>query len=242
MRNGFTFSQVEKLNKTNSNPIQGNKPMKKAINSILIALGLAAITTESFADIGIVETSAAVNNGTGTLYVSGIGGGANPRWSGYNFGTFDLSQTPAPTLNLTNFYFENYAYNGGSVPAGGQYNNNWLDGGSTATFKLYRDSTLINTTTMRNSKTTGNNKNWDLAASGVTINLLNGLSGNGTYNLSYTIDWTYNQWSGSANVVGTTQYNSGNATFSTIPEPSSSLLMGLGLAGLVALRLSRHRA
>ena len=217
--------------------------MKNTINSLIIALGLAAITTESFAEIGIVETTAAVNNGTDTIYVSGIGGVGNPRWSGYNFGTFDLSLTPAPTLNLTNFYFENYAYNGGSVPAGGQYNNNWLDGSSSATFNLYRDGTLLNTTTMRNSNTSGSNKNWDLAASGVTINLLNGLSGNGTYNLSYTIDWTYNQWSGSAVVVGTTQYNSGGiATFSTIPEPSSSLLMGLGLAGLAVLRLTRKNA
>ena len=96
---------------------------------------------------------------------------------------------------------------------------------------------------MRNSATNGNNKNWDLAALGVSINLLDGLSGNGTYNLSWTIDWTYNQWSGSAVVVGSTQSTSGgNATFSTIPEPSSSLLMGLGLAGLAVLRRVRKNS
>jgi hypothetical protein len=217
--------------------------MKNTINSLLIALGLAAITTESFADVGIVETTAAVNNGTETVYVSATGGGSNPRWSGYNFGTFDLSLTPGPTLNLTNFYFENYAYDGGSVPPGGSFNNNWLVAESTATFKLFRDSTLLNTTSMRQSNVNGNNRNWDLAASGVSINILDGLSGNGTYNLSWTIDWTYNQWSGSAVVVGTTQSTSGgNATFSTIPEPSSSLLMGLGLAGLAVLRRTRKNA
>jgi len=217
--------------------------MKNTITSLLIAVGLFAFSTESFADVGIVETTAAVNNGTSTLYVSTTGGGDNSRWSGYNFGTFDLSLTPGPTLNLTNFYFENYAYNGGSVPPGGSFNNNWLDGTSTATFKLFRDSTLLNTTSMRQSNVNGNNRNWDLAASGVSINILDGLSGNGTYNLSWTIDWTYNQWSGSAVVVGTTQSTSGgNATFSTIPEPSSSLLMGLGLAGLAVLRRARKKA
>lgn len=211
--------------------------MKNTINSFLIALGLAAITTESFADVGIVETTAAVNNGTGTVYVSATGGGANPRWSGYNFGTFDLGLTPGPTLNLTNFYFENYAYNGGAIPPGGSFNDNWLATESTATFKLYRDSSLINTTSMRQSAVVGNNRNWDLSASGVSVNILDGLSGTGTYNLSWTIDWTYNQWSGSGVVVGTTQSTSGgNATFSTIPEPSSSLLMGLGLASLAVLR------
>ena len=75
------------------------------------------------------------------------------------------------------------------------------------------------------------------------MDVLNGLSGNGTYNLSWTIDWTYNQWSGAATVVGSTQtLSGGNATFSTIPEPSSSLLMGLGLAGLAILRRVRKTA
>ena len=215
--------------------------MKKIFNTLLVTVGLITLSTHVRADVGIVETTANVLSGTTSVYVSTTGGGSNPRWSGFNFGTFDLNA--GAVLALNNFYFENYAYNGGSVPTGGQYNDNWLDGSSAATFKLYRDSTLLNTTTMRNSATNGNNRNWDLAAAGVSVNILNGLSGNGTYNLSWTIDWTYNQWSGSAIVVGSTQTTSGgNATFSTIPEPSSSLLMGLGLAGLAVLRRVRKTA
>ena len=164
------------LNKTNSNPIQGIKTMKTTMNSLLIAVGVFAFTAKSFADVGIVETTAAVNNGTGTVYVSATGGGANPRWSGYNFGTFDLGLTPGSTLNLTNFYFENYAYNGGAIPPGGSFNDNWLATESTATFKLYRDSSLINTTSMRQSAVAGNNRNWDLSASGVSVNILGDLS------------------------------------------------------------------
>lgn len=206
--------------------------MKHAIQSILTAAGLAALTAESYAAIGVVETTAAVNNGTATVYISTTGAGANPRWSGHDFGSFDLGSSP--TLDLTNFYFENYAYNGGSVPDGGQYNDNWLDNSSTATFKLYRDGTLINTTAMRQSNVNGNNRNWDLSASGVTIDLLNGITATGTYNLSWTIDWTYNQWSGSAVVSGDTQSTSGgNATFSVIPEPSAALLGTLGALGLL---------
>ena len=236
--NAINYTQRGNLNKTNSNPIQGNKPMK---NIILIIATALALNFTALADIGIVETTANINNGAAAVYASTVGGGSNPRWAGLNLGTYDLNA--GATLALNNFYFENYAYNGGSVPAGGQYNDNWLDGSSTAIFKIYRDSTLLNTTTMRNSATNGNNKNWDLAALGVSINLLDGLSGNGTYNLSWTIDWTYNQWSGSAVVVGSTQSTSGgNATFSTIPEPSSSLLMGLGLAGLAILRRNRKNA
>ena len=210
-------------------------------NIILIIATALALNFTALADIGIVETTANINNGAAAVYASTVGGGSNPRWAGLNLGTYDLNA--GATLALNNFYFENYAYNGGNVPAGGQYNNNWLATESTATFKLYRDSTLLNTTAMRNSAVNGNNRNWDLAASGVSINLLDGLSGNGTYNLSWTIDWTYNQWSGSATIVGSTQSTSGgNATFSTIPEPSSSLLMGLGLAGLAVLRRTRKNA
>ena len=196
--------------------------MKNIILTIVAAL---VLNFTALADIGIVETTANINNGATNVYASTVGAASNPRWAGLNLGTFDLNA--GATLALNNFYFENYAYNGGNVPAGGLYNNNWLATESTATFKLYRDSTLLNTTAMRNSAVNGNNRNWDLAASGVSINLLDGLSGNGTYNLSWTIDWTYNQWSGSATIVGSTQSTSGgNATFSTIPEPSSSLLMG----------------
>ena len=223
--------------------------MKNTITSLLIAVGLVAFSTESFADIGIVETTASVSLTTNTgptgvttnVFASTVGGGSNPRWSGLNLGEFNLNA--GALLSLNNFYFENYAYNGGSVPPGGSFNDNWLSDESTATFKLFRDSTLLNTTSMRQSNVNGNNRNWDLAASGVSINILDGLSGNGTYNLSWTIDWTYNQWSGSAASVGTTSTTSGgNATFSTIPEPSSSLLMGLGLAGLAVLRRTRKNA
>jgi PEP-CTERM motif len=238
VENGFNYSQEGNLNKTNSNPIQGNKPMKIIILTIITAL---ALNLTAFAEIGIVETTANINNGATNVYASTVGAASNPRWAGLNLGTFDLNA--GATLALNNFYFENYAWNGGNVPAGGQYNNNWLATESTATFKLYRDSTLLNTTSMRQAAVNGSNRNWDLNASGVNINILDGLTGNGTYNLSWTIDWTYNQWSGSAVVVGTTQSSSdGNATFSTIPEPSSSLLMGFGLAGLAVLRRTRKNA
>ncbi len=212
--------------------------MKIIILTIITAL---ALNLTAFAEIGIVETTANINNGATNVYASTVGAASNPRWAGLNLGTFDLNA--GATLALNNFYFENYAWNGGNVPAGGQYNNNWLATESTATFKLYRDSTLLNTTSMRQAAVNGSNRNWDLNASGVNINILDGLTGNGTYNLSWTIDWTYNQWSGSAVVVGTTQSSSdGNATFSTIPEPSSSLLMGFGLAGLAVLRRVRKNA
>jgi len=163
------------------------------------------------ADVGVVETTGAfLMNGASTSYVSTIGT-SNPRWAGFDFGTFNVST--GQTLALSNFYFENYAYNGGAIPPGGSFNDNWLDNGSTALFRLFRDATEIYQASMRQSSVSGNNRNWDLAATGVSVNVLDGLT-SGTHTLSYVIDWNYNQWSGSAVITGTTQSTSGGvATF-----------------------------
>ena len=112
--------------------------MKNIILTIVAAL---ALNFTALADIGIVETTANINNGTAAVYASAVGGGSNPRWAGLNLGTFDLNA--GATLALNNFYFENYAYDGGNVPAGGPYNNNWLATESTATFIPYPYNHLL---------------------------------------------------------------------------------------------------
>jgi len=204
----------------------------------IIAATLTASAVQVRGDVGVVETTGAfaVNTGTTNTYLSTIGT-TNPRWAGYDFGTFNVST--GNSLTLTNFYFENYAYNGGSVPPGGSFNDNWLDNSSTATFRLFRDSTQIYQTSMRQSAVSGNNRDWDLAASGVSVNVLDGLL-SGSHTLSYTIDWTYNQWTGSQVITGTTQStSSGVATFVVVPEPSS--LAALAAGGLAAATFAVRR-
>jgi len=205
------------------------------IRRVIIALGAVmhvAAASHLLADVGVVETTGALFvNGAATTYLSTVGGGGNPRWAGYDLGTFDVSA--GQSLTLTNFYFQNYAYNGGSVPPGGSFNDNWLDNSSTATFRLFRDSVQIYQTFMRQSSVLGNNRTWDLAEFGVSVNALDGLT-SGSHTLSYTIDWNYNQWTGSAQITGTTQSTSeGNVAFAVVPEPSS--LVALAAGGLTAV-------
>jgi len=72
--------------------------------------------------------------------------------------------------------------------------------------------------------------------------VLDGLT-SGSHTLSYVIDWNYNQWTGSAQITGTTQSTSqGVATFAVVPEPSS--LVALAAGGLVSagLWIRRRRA
>lgn len=214
--------------------------MRKIAFLMGIAVVQAALVADVRGDVGVVESTGALFvDGASTSYLSTVGALGNPRWSGFNLGTFDV--TAGDTLALTNFYFENYAYNGGSVPPGGQYNDNWLNESSTATFKLFRDSSLLYEKAMRQSAVSGNNRFWDLEAAGVNVNVLDGLTTPGSHSLSWTIDWTYNQWSGSAVVVGSTQSTSGGvATFAVVPEPSVIALLAVaGGAGALAFRRRR---
>lgn len=198
------------------------------IGSFVATLGM--LVGLARADIGVVEsTGALLVNGGSTTYLSTTGALENPRWAGYDLGVFDVSA--GDTLTLTNFYFENYAYNGGSIPPGGVTNDNWLDNSSIATFTLLRDGNQIYQAAMRQAAVNGNNRNWDLAASGTSVNVLAGLSP-GSYNIAWTIDWNYNQWIGSV-ITGTSQSSStGAATFSVVPEPSAVALTVVGVAGL----------
>lgn len=213
------------------------------LRGILVALGAIMHVTVAgtvHADIGVVETTGAFFvNGAATDYISTIGTG-NPRWAGYDFGTFDV--TTGQTLALTNFYFENYAYNGGGVPPGGSYIDNWLDNSNTATFRLFRDGTEIYQNFMTQSAVLGNNRQWNLNPSGVNVNVLAGLT-SGSHTLSYTIDWNYNQWTGSSVLVGNTQSTSaGNAVFTVLPEPSSLAALATGGAVAAGAWIRRRRA
>lgn len=205
----------------------------------IVVIVSGAVVRPARADVGVVETTGAfLVNGGSTSYLSTIGTG-NPRWAGYNFGTFDVSA--GQTLSLTNFYFENYAYNGGAIPPGGSFNDNWLSNDSTATFRLFRDAIEIYQASMRQSNVSGNNRNWDLAATGVSVDVLDGLAP-GSHTLSYVIDWNYNQWTGSAVIPGNTQSTSGGvATVAVVPEPPSLPMLAIASAATLGLAIRRLR-
>lgn len=200
------------------------------------------IQNSTMADAGVTESTGllTLRGGAGS-YFSTVGGGSNERWAGKSLGLLDLAVS-GDTLTLNNFFFSNYAWNGGGTPAGASTNNNWLDGSSTAVFSIYRNSNLLQSVNMRQSAVNGNDRSWDLGLTPPTINLLSGIAGSSspvTHNLSWTVDWTFNQWTGSQSTVATVSTSGGNLTFQTVPEPSSASLMALGATGLLALRRRR---
>ena len=219
--------------------------MKSLIKMFGVVVCSAIISSDLHAAIGITEsTSLLTLKGGAGSYFSTVGGGANTRWAEANLGLFNLAQS-TDTLTLNNFFFTNYAYNGDATPTGASTNDNYLSNSSTATFKIYRDSSLLSTVNMRQSAVSGNNRSWDLGVTPSTINLLAGLGGSGsplTRSLNWTIDWTFNQWNGSESVVSAQSTSGGNMTFQTVPEPSTGMLMGLGVAGLFIVRRFRKIA
>jgi hypothetical protein len=223
----------------------GGKIMKSLIKTFGVVVCSAIVSSDLHAGAGVVESTSllTIKEGAGS-YFSTLGGGSNPRWAGANLGLFDLA-TSSDTLTLNNFYFTNYAFNGGSQPAGATTNDNWLDGSSTAVFKIYRDSSLLSVVNMRQSSVSGNDRFWDLGVTPSSINLLAGLEGSGspiTRSLNWTIDWTFNQFDGSTSVVTTQSTSGGNMTFQTVPEPSSGLLLLAGIGSLLVLRRFRKNA
>jgi hypothetical protein len=223
----------------------GGKIMKNLIKMFGVVVCSAIISSDLHADIGVVESTSllSLRGGAGS-YFSTVGAASNPRWAGANLGLLDLAQS-SDTLTLNNFFFENYAYSGGGTPTDASTNNNYLSGSSTAVFKIYRDSSLLSTVSMRQVGVNGNNRSWDLGVTPTAINLLAGLEGSGSpisRSLNWTIDWTFNQWTGSESVVSAQSTSGGNMTFQTVPEPSTGMLMGLGVAGLLVVRRFRKSA
>lgn len=205
--------------------------MKYALLCLPILLGSAAI-----ADIGVVEATGAFQlPGAGSnSYVSAIGAGQNPRLNGFDFGS--VNTLTGQSLLLQNWYFENYAYNGGSTPTGAATNNNWLDGSNVAALLL---SISSNGSVVSNRKlqlvqtgSSGSNRFWQLNGAAQGLNLAAGLA-NGTYTVQFSNVYDVNQWTGSVSQFNA-YTNAAVASFTVIPAPGAAALVGL--AGLISSR------
>ena len=188
------------------------------------------ITSGASAGYGVVQATGAFQlpGGNTTTYVSEVGDVSNPRIQGYNFGS--VNTLTGQTLLLQNFYFENYAYNGGS-------GNNWLDGTSTATLNvlIQQGSTQISSTNyaLKQTSTNGNNRTWDMAT-GTNTNLAAGLA-SAAYTVAFNVTYTYNIWTGSQS-VGTDSTGASTGTFTILPVPGPGAFALLGLAGFIGTR------
>jgi hypothetical protein len=196
----------------------------------------ALLASAALADVGVVEATGAFQlaGASSTSYVSAIGASSNPRINGYDFGSVNM--LTGQTLLLQNWYFENYAYNGGSTPAGAATNNNWLDSNNVAslvvTIKSGGTTVSSNTYSLYQTGNSGNNRFWQLSVGSQNTNLAAGLA-NGTYTVQFSNVYDANQWTGSVSQFNTYTATS-TASFTVIPAPGAVALVGL--AGIIAKR------
>jgi len=181
----------------------------------------------------------------------------NPRLSVAGFGATTFDPGAGNSLLLDRVFLKTNHWNGGATPDGGGSNDNWIPtshqiglnysitptGGEDSWQYIQAANTVA-----------GNVQEWNISS--LNRNLLSGLSA-GTYSFKYYFDVTYNSWTGSATVLGHTydavgvQAGAGNGpnlanasstTFTVVPEPSTGMLMGLGVAGLLVVRRIRKSA
>ena len=196
----------------------------------------AVLASAAFAEVGVVEATGAFQlpGASSTSYISAIGAGQNPRLDGYALGSVNV--LTGQTLLLQNWYFENYAYNGGSTPTGAATNNNWLDGSNVAALlmSIYSGANLVSNQKLQLVQTgsSGNNRFWQLTGAAQGTNLAAGLA-NGTYTVQFSNVFDANQWTGSVSQFNTYTATS-TASFTVIPAPGAVALVGL--AGIIARR------
>jgi MYXO-CTERM domain-containing protein len=206
---------------------------------VALVAASASLTSASFADVGVVEATGAFQlaGASSTSYVSAIGASANPRIEGYDFGS--VNALTGQSLLLQNWYFENYAYNGGSTPSGAATNNNWLDAANVAALvvTIKSGSTVVssNTYSLYQTGNSGNNRFWQLAVGSQNTNLAAGLA-NGSYSVEFTTTFNANQWTGSVSQFNATTATS-TGSFTVVPAPGALAL--LGVAGLLGARRRR---
>jgi hypothetical protein len=181
----------------------------------------------------------------------------NPRLSVDGFGATSFDLGAGNSLLLDRVFLKTNHWNGGTTPDGGGSNDNWIPtshqvglnysitptGGADSWQYIQAANTVA-----------GNVQEWNISS--LNRNLLSGLSA-GTYSFKYYFDVTYNSWTGSATVLGHTydavgvQAGAGNGpnlanasstTFTVVPEPSTGMLMGLGVTGLLVMRRIRKNA
>jgi hypothetical protein len=229
--------------------IRGGKIMKRIFVSVIVSLILVTTThANTMYAVGVgfsVDASSldAINQSTRSYNLVGDTHGANPANSlPASLGTINLNE--GGLLQLANASAKTWQSGGDSANA---VNLFWRVFETGATSK--GSFTTYNVPFSNQWNPDGNvNKYW---AANTSVNLLQNVTA-GTVQVPkfYTIemyavaDFTWSNGGGSGNFNSTVNNSGSNfiTQFTAIPEPSTGLLMGIGIAGLLVVRRFRENA
>ena len=230
--------------------------MKKLLKCILVGLVLVGFNQWSRAGVNIVDDFIILNAlGTGATYsgqkyydVKRDISALNPNFSGANLGTFNILSTDVTiggnTYSASGLLQLKGAELKTDVTGGGDYQNSNNFG------RMFYAVTAAGVnpssfTTLNMSLTSEAWPNYTWANTSTSVNLLQGLAV-GSYKLTAYFETNGSYWTGSQQFYSINPDNNSGAnyvaTFNVVPEPSTGVLMGLGITGLLVLRRIRKNA
>lgn len=230
--------------------------MKKLMKCILIGLVFVGSNQWSQAGVNIVDDFIILKAlGTGATFsgekyydVKRDVSLLNPNFSGANLGTFNILSTDV-TIGGNTYSAGGLLQLSGAelktdVTGGGDYQNS----GNFARMFYAVTAVGVNPssfTTLSMGLTREAWPNYTWANTGASVNLLQGLAV-GSYKLTAYFETNGSYYTSSQQFYSISPDNNGGsnyvATFNVVPEPSTGMLMGLGIAGLLVVRRFRKNA
>jgi hypothetical protein len=230
--------------------------MKKLLKFIVVGLVVVGFNQWSRAGVNIVDDFIILNAlGTGAAFsgqnyydVKRDASLVNPNFNGANLGTFNILSTDV-TIGGNTYSAGGLLQLKGAelktdVTGGGDYQNGSNFG------RLFYAVTAVGVnpssfTTLNMSLTNAAWPNYTWANTATSVNLLQGLAV-GSYKLTAYFETNGSYYTSSQQFYSINPDNNGGAnyvaTFAIVPEPSTGVLMGLGFAGLVTVRLLRKKS
>ena len=232
--------------------------MKKLIKCILVGLVFVGSNQWSQAGVNIVDDFIILKAlGTGATFsgenyydVKRDASLLNPNFSGANLGTFNILST-AVTIGGNTYSAGGILQLSGAelktkvAPTGDYQNSNNF---ARMAYAITQAGTSPSSFTLLNLNFNGENPSYPdykWSTTGQTTNLLDGLAV-GSYQLAVYFETNGSYWQDGQKFYSINPDNNSGAnyvaTFNVVPEPSTGMMMGLGIAGLLVVRRFRKKA
>jgi hypothetical protein len=246
------------MNHLEKSAISGDKIMKKLIKCILVGLVFVGSNQWSQAGVNIVDDFIILKAlGTGATFsgenyydVKRDASLLNPNFSGANLGTFNILST-AVTIGGNTYSAGGLLQLSGAelktkvAPTGDYQNSNNF---ARMAYAITQAGTSPSSFTLLNLNFNGENPSYPdykWSTTGQTTNLLDGLAV-GSYQLAVYFETNGSYWQDGQKFYSINPDNNSGAnyvaTFNVVPEPSTGMMMGLGIAGLLVVRRFRKKA
>ena len=235
--------------------IRGGKIMKKLMKCILVGLVFVGSNQWSQAGVNIVDAFIILKAlGTGATFsgeqyydVKRDASLLNPNFSGANLGTFNILSTDV-TIGGNTYSAGGLLQLKGAELKTSSNNGDYQNSNNFGRLFYAVTAAGVNAssfTTLNMSLTSEAFPNYTWANTATSVNLLQGLAV-GSYKLTAYFETNGSYWTGSQQFYSINPDNNSGAnyvaTFAIVPEPSTGVLMGLGFAGLVTIRLLRKKS